>query len=319
MTDANEQPPQLSVVITTYNAIDVVARCLDSLRKQTNDGFEIVLVDSSVDGTADFVAAHYPEVNLLRFRERKYCGGARNIGIAAARSNIIAFIDADCIADARWAEAILAAHREHDDWLIGGVVDNGNPNDRVGWGYYFGEFSAWMPGTHQGYVNEIPGCVLTLKRQAFEQYGPFIEGTYCSDSAMHWKMARDGHRALLVPTIRVSHINPSDLDHFADHSMRHGRNFGTVRSREQNWPQAKRWLHVITAPLLPLLLFARTARDVFRSGRYLRQFIASVPIVLLGQIAWAWGEMQGYLPTRDTSSSGIELHAPTAGNGPLSG
>ena len=289
----------LSVIITTYNAQHVVARCLDSLRTQTAAGqFETILVDSSTDNTADLVANGYPDVKLLRFRERKYCGGARNLGIAAAQGDVIAFIDADCIADAQWAEAIIDAHQAHDDLLIGGVVDNGNPESYVGWGYYFGEFSTWMPGAAQGHVDEVPGCVLTLKRAAFERYGPFIEGTYCSDSALHWRMARDGHRPLLVPTIRVAHINPSSLDHFADHSMRHGRNFGTVRSREQNWSTAKRWLHVLTAPLLPALLFARTARDVTRTKRYLPRFLATAPIILLGQIAWSWGELQGYLPTR---------------------
>lgn len=294
----------LSVIITTYNARETVAQCLNSLRAQSIAGaFEIVLVDSSTDGTAELVAEHYSEVQLICFSERKFCGGARNAGIACASGNIIAFLDADCIADPRWAEAILAAHRENGDLLIGGIVDNGNPESYVGWGYYFGEFSSWMPGTLQGHVEEIPGCVLTLKRAAFERYGPFIEGTYCSDSALHWLMAYDGHRPLLVPAIRVAHLNPSDLDHFAAHAVRHGRNFGTVRSREQEWSTAKRWLHVLTAPLLPILLFVRTLRDVARTGKHLPRFLSTAPIVLLGQIAWSLGEVQGYLPRRRSSQN----------------
>jgi hypothetical protein len=34
--------------------------------------------------------------------------------------------------------------------LIGGAIDNGNPDSYVGWGQYFSEFSRWMPRTVSG-------------------------------------------------------------------------------------------------------------------------------------------------------------------------
>lgn len=96
-----EAGPELSVIITSYNARETVARCVESIRQQrTARNFEIILVDSSSDDTARMVRDHYPEVRLISSRFRLYCGDARNIGMAASRADLIAFLDADCYMDA---------------------------------------------------------------------------------------------------------------------------------------------------------------------------------------------------------------------------
>ncbi len=286
---------KLTVVITTYNARATVARCLSSLQEQTlRTGFEIILVDSSTDGTADLVTEQFPEVALYTFSERMFCGDARNYGISQARGGIIAFIDADCIADPNWAEEILAAHQS-DYPLIGGAVANGNQESYVGWAHYFCEFNQWMPQAKYALVDEVPGCVLSLKRWAFDRYGPFIEQTYCSDSAFHWKMASDGHRALFVPSIKISHLNINSATKFLRHEIQHGKNFGTVRKVEQRLSRPKQVAHALFSPLLPLLLFLRAARRAATTGTYLKQFVRSAPLVLLGQMAWSYGEFLGYI------------------------
>ncbi len=291
-----DRSERLSVIITTYGAEGTVARCLESLRAQTlRDPFEILLVDSGTDATARIVRERFPEVTLLTFEDRKYCGDARNIGIQAAAGEIIAFLDADCVAAPDWAEAILSAHERHAAPLIGGVVDNGNPGDYSGWAYYFSEFAAWQPGMPEGEVGEIPGCVLSLKRWAFVRYGPFIEGTYCSDSALHWAMARDGHLPRFVPEIRISHLNPTGVARLVGHARSHGRNFGTVRAAELGMSRGRRWAHLLTAPALPFLLFARAGRSTVRAGTYVGEFVKAAPLVLMTMAAWSFGEWQGYL------------------------
>ena len=63
--------PQLSVIIASYNARDTVAACLDSLRcQETSIPFEVLLVDSSTDGTAEVVRHHYAEVRLITSPQR---------------------------------------------------------------------------------------------------------------------------------------------------------------------------------------------------------------------------------------------------------
>ena len=107
--------PRLSVIVASYNSRRTIANCLQSLRRQVTDqAFEVLVVDSSNDGTGDLVAERFPEVGLLRFQERKYPGDARNAGIEAARAEIVASVDADCEAREDWVERILEAHRHSD-------------------------------------------------------------------------------------------------------------------------------------------------------------------------------------------------------------
>ncbi len=87
---------QLSVIITSYNAEKTIKACLESLENQTIDkNFEIIVVDSSIDRTTMLIEKCFPKVRYYRFKERKFCGDARNWGVSVATGKIIAFIDAD--------------------------------------------------------------------------------------------------------------------------------------------------------------------------------------------------------------------------------
>jgi glycosyltransferase involved in cell wall biosynthesis len=97
--------PILSVIVPAYNARETIRQCLQSLAEQTARSLlEVLVVDSSSDGTGDIVAEEFPWIRLIRYAERKYCGDARNAGLAQAHGSIIALIDADCIARKNWAE-----------------------------------------------------------------------------------------------------------------------------------------------------------------------------------------------------------------------
>jgi glycosyltransferase involved in cell wall biosynthesis len=91
--------PKVSVVIPAYNLADYIAETLDSALAQTFRDFEIIIVN---DGSPDTV---YLEKVLEKYFDRlvyikQKNGGAakaRNTGIAAARADLIAFLDGDDI------------------------------------------------------------------------------------------------------------------------------------------------------------------------------------------------------------------------------
>ncbi|HMF12785.1 MAG TPA: glycosyltransferase, partial [Gemmataceae bacterium] len=230
--------PAVTVIIPSYNSRETIAECLRSLQNQAEAGvFEIIVVDSSTDGTAELIARQFPEVRLYTFSERKFPGDARNFGIAKARGDVFALTDADCRVTPHWIREIVAAH-ERPDPVIGGAVANGNPQSYAGWAYYLCEFSQWLPGTPSRTMTEIPTCCLSVKRWAFDRHGPFLEGTYCSDSAFQWKVAEAGHRPVFLPAVQVWHTNVSRLGKFLIHEMFHGEAFARVRVVERNltWP-----------------------------------------------------------------------------------
>jgi glycosyltransferase involved in cell wall biosynthesis len=100
----------ISVIIPHLNQPEFLARCLASLAAGQRRPDEVFVVDNGSSLLPEAVCAAHPGVQLLH-EPIPGPGPARNRGIAAARGEILAFIDADCLADPLWlaeAEAVLA-------------------------------------------------------------------------------------------------------------------------------------------------------------------------------------------------------------------
>jgi GT2 family glycosyltransferase len=308
LTEACRTAPELSVVIASYNSLATVDACLCSLRRQkTSRPLEIILVDSSTDGTGEHVRRRYPEVVLLVSPQRLYCGDARNRALEVARAPVIAFLDADCYVEEGWAGALLKAHRS-PHWLIGGTVDNGSRKSLCAWAYYFCEFSLWLPRTRPAQIAEVAGGCLSIKREAFERYGPFLAGTYCSDTAFQWRARRDGHRALLSPAIRVFHTCEPGVRELLAHVSQHRRFFAQVARSQRKIEGWRRRVLVIMSPLYPFLLLALTSWRVLRRPRYLGWFLLCSPLVFLGCCARAWGELTGLAAPMPAAPGALPAH-----------
>jgi len=285
---------ELSVIIASYNSRNTIGACLASLERQPGpDGFEIIVIDSSTDGTAEFVEQYFPDVSVFHFAERKFCGDARNIGISLARGKVIAFVDADCLVAVNWVEEILSAH-ESAALALGGAIANGNPDSYVGWAAYFTEFSKWMPGTPAKMMPDIAAANMSYKKEALEKYGKFIEGTYCSDTEFHWRLAREGHGLGFTPSIMVSHCNIDHLGKFLRHEIFHGQSFARVRSRAQGFSRWKRIAYLLFIPFVTIKIFLQIGWKNLTNRVYLKHFIKTLPLVTLGVICWSLGEAIGY-------------------------
>ena len=291
--------PRLTVIIASYNSRETIGDCLRSLERQADpDSFEIIVVDSSRDGTDEYVRQKFPLVKLVHFAERKFCGDARNIGIARARGEIVAFIDADCLADPGWTLEILQAHKS-EYLAIGGAIANGNPQSWIGWAAYFTEFSKWMPGTRPKLLSDIAGANMSYKKRIFAEFGSFIEGTYCSDTEFHWRLGSSGHRLLFNPSIAVSHCSIENLGGFLKHEVFHGRCFARVRSRARDFSILKRILYSLAMPLVFVKILLEIVRGNLGNRHYLKQFILAFPLVVSGVFSWSAGELLGYLEVRE--------------------
>lgn len=105
---------RFSVVIPNWNGKRFLAACLDSLRDQTIDDIEVILVDNaSADGSQDYVRAEYPEVRLIELEANRGFTGACNIGMDAATGVYIALLNNDTEVERNWAEQVAKAFEAH--------------------------------------------------------------------------------------------------------------------------------------------------------------------------------------------------------------
>lgn len=294
----------LSVVVSAFDAAASIAPCLESLLGGSyRGGFDVTVVDSSTDETAQIVAERFPQVKLRRSSSsgRLFPGEARNLGLAESSGEILAFLDGDCVPDHSWLSEIARAHSAPDP-AIGGVIDNGNPS-LAGWVSYFCKLAKWMPRAAPERVGDLPSESLSIKRWALDSYGPFLEGTYSSATAFSWRLGEEGHSPWLYPSIKVRRIGGPSLRAFLRNEPRHGRYYARVRVREQRFSTTRRLIHAVGSPVLPFLLFGRAAGAVLRRRMHRREFAASAPLVFLGFVAWSWGELLGYASLRPGGSA----------------
>ena len=89
----------ISVVIALYNKERHIARAIQSVLGQTHSDFELIVVnDGSTDGSTEVVKIfNDPRIRLVHREHINSWGGhaARNLGIAQARADLVAFLDAD--------------------------------------------------------------------------------------------------------------------------------------------------------------------------------------------------------------------------------
>lgn len=106
-----------SIIIPTYNRAPVLQKVLEALTRQTRGLIDQIYVcdDGSHDDTAELVAGYRDKLPLsylfqhdLGFR----AGAARNMGIRRAATDILIFIDDDCVPLPGWLEQHLAFHAE---------------------------------------------------------------------------------------------------------------------------------------------------------------------------------------------------------------
>jgi glycosyltransferase involved in cell wall biosynthesis len=87
--------PLVSVIIPTYNRAGLVQEAIASIEAQSFRDFEILVVDDgSTDDTAEALAS-LKGIRVLRYDCRRGVAAARNLGIAEARGEWLAFLDSD--------------------------------------------------------------------------------------------------------------------------------------------------------------------------------------------------------------------------------
>jgi GT2 family glycosyltransferase/sugar lactone lactonase YvrE len=164
--------PRVSVVVCAYNAADTLDDCLAALERQSYPDYEIIVVNDGSRDATSAIARKYARVRVIDIPN----GGlsaARNVGLAEAGGEIVAYTDADTRADRDWLTFLVQPFLNSD------VVASGGPNVVPADDPKMAQCIARAPGgpTHvlldDRIAEHVPGCNMAFRREALVSIGGF--------------------------------------------------------------------------------------------------------------------------------------------------
>jgi mycofactocin system glycosyltransferase len=208
------QPGDVTVVIPVRDRYAELGRCLAGLREAAavpgDDAPSVIVVDDcSADQATIAEIAARSGARVIRRGVNGGPGSARNTGLAAATTELVAFLDSDCVPRAGWLDRLLA---HFADPAVGAVAPRIVPHEEgTGWlARYEGASSTLDMGERPSIVRPgarvsyVPGAALVVRRSAAG--GGFTEGMYVGEDVdFVWRMAAAGWRVRYEPAALMGH------------------------------------------------------------------------------------------------------------------
>lgn len=187
--------PKVSVVVASYNGGRTLPACLESLRHLNYPDYEVILVDDgSTDDTPE-IAVRFPEVRTVR-QENKGLSVARNVGIASARGEIVAFTDSDCRADEDWLHYLIGDMLRDNFSGMGGhnfLPPDDSPVAAVVMASPGGPAHVLLTDRE---AEHVPGCNMAFYKHVLDEIGGFdpIFRKAGDDVDVCWRLLESGYR-----------------------------------------------------------------------------------------------------------------------------
>ena len=208
--------PTVSVVLIVRDAPEA-DRTLELLAPQIADSDAECLVVDASDGRMAAVAARHPEVRWIAYPAPLdgaiSIAGQRNVGIRAARADVIAFIDAGCEPTGGWLAAITAPLLAGEAELTCGPIRSAQP----------GVYTIVNDHPDGSLVTPVPTGNLAIHRSLVGRIGDFdTRFAYGSDTDWTLRAAEAGVRARVVRAAEVVlDFGPAEIS--VRRSFRYGR------------------------------------------------------------------------------------------------
>jgi mycofactocin system glycosyltransferase len=248
--------PTVSVVIPVKDRAEELARCLASLSRldYPQEKLQVIVVDDGSGDDSPLVARQAGAFLLPSGGTGRGPAAARNIGAAAARGEILAFIDSDCSASAGWLAELLPAFDDPAMVAVGGLVDGmctASAVDR-----YEAVMSSLSLGSRERSGNGgndtfyLPSCNLLVRRAAFQAARGFDDSMHVGEDVdLTWRLRDAGWTIAYLPMGRVLHEHRSTVRSFMSRRFDYGTSEGQLQVLH---PQRRKRL--VIPPLLALVL-----------------------------------------------------------------
>ena len=183
----NIEKPFISIIIPTLNEEKYIERCLNSVKNQNFQDFEIIIVDNiSRDNTVKIAKKYTDKVILTK---KHGAGIARNIGTEIAKGEVLLFLDADTTLPNNLTEKIYETIKQDDKISYGAISLRFEGScikcKLVNFIFYFYEVFSIKQG--------IAGNCFFIKKELFDRTNGF-RNIICEDTDLGLRLKGLGYR-----------------------------------------------------------------------------------------------------------------------------
>ncbi|HEU4390145.1 MAG TPA: glycosyltransferase, partial [Blastocatellia bacterium] len=245
--------PPVSIVVVTYNKLDVTRLCIESIIRNTDyPNYEVIVVDNcSADGTQDHLnslVSQFPNVSAVMNSRNEGFARANNQGIARSTGEYLVLLNNDTIVPPGWLSRLIRHLEDPAVGLVGPVTNFAGNEARIDvtyrtWGEMeqFAERYTWA---HDGQVADITMLAmfcLAMRRETYDTIGPLDEqfgiGMF-EDDDYSMRVRDAGLRVVCAADVFVHHfgqtafkelIKSGDYDAlFSENRKRYERKWNTT-------------------------------------------------------------------------------------------
>jgi glycosyltransferase involved in cell wall biosynthesis/exo-beta-1,3-glucanase (GH17 family) len=203
---ADVKLPKVSVIICSYNGASTVESCLRSMQRLRYPDYEVVFVDDGSTDHTQEILAKFPWVRNIR-QKNMGLSYARNVGMNAAKGEIIVYTDSDCEADEDWLYYLALA------MVRGKHIGMGGPNLIPDEGSWVADCVGLSPGgpTHvmidDRTAEHVPGCNMAFYTWAAKLINGFDPQFRKAgdDVDFIWRLQHLGYSIGFAPAAQVWH------------------------------------------------------------------------------------------------------------------
>lgn len=214
----NECKPHISVIIPLYNKAPYIKRALDSVLSQPITNIEIIVIGGRSNDGGEKIVETYKDSRISLIKENgKGVSSARNQGVKHAKSDLIAFLDADDEWLPNYLELIIdMANKYPDAGIYGtgfkeelncGLIIDKTYHPELGTRKLKSYFTAKMDFCNHRAGQLIATSGTVVSKDAFENVGGFpVEYIQSEDRCLRGKIALE-YDVIYNPTIGVIYHN----------------------------------------------------------------------------------------------------------------
>lgn len=218
-----------SIIIPVYNKWALTGACLDALgttiAHRRDEGEIIVVDDASTDETATALAARGDVDLVVRHEQNTGFQGAATDGAAAARGDVIVFLNNDTLPQAGWLDALLEQLNEPGVGIAGSMFLFPDGRVQEFGGIVWRDAGAYHIGagldpeqplfSKPRDVDYVSGAGLAIAKTFWNEIGGFdpeLKPAYYEDTDLCMKARAAGKRVVVTPRSRIVHIMGGSKD-----------------------------------------------------------------------------------------------------------